>query len=107
MFTHRAVIQLKPNSHNELSRKIQQEIMPALRLQQGFCSGVTSIDTQWSTATEDTRWESKEAAEAYHLNGFPAIRKIIADVGIAEPVTSIFEDTDAAAGRPGQFSSKS
>jgi hypothetical protein len=92
MFTHRAKIQFKPNTFLELSRKIQDEIMPALRLQKGFCSGVTSIDTQWSTATEDTVWETKEDAETYHLNGYPEIKKIISGISAAEPVISIFED---------------
>ena len=91
MFTHRAKIQLKPNSFTELSNKIQTEIMPALRLQKGFCSGVTSIDTEWSAATEDTRWETKEDAEAYHLAGYLETKKIISKISIAEPVTSIFE----------------
>jgi hypothetical protein len=91
MFTHRAKIQLEPNSFIELSRKIQDEIMPALRLQKGFCSGVTSIDTQWLTATEDTFWETKEDAEAYHLTGFPEIRKMVLEISAGEPATSIFE----------------
>ena len=91
MFTHRAKIQLEPNSFIELSRKIQNEIMPALRLQKGFCSGITSIDTQWLTATEDTFWETKEDAEAYHLTGFAEIRKMVLEISAGEPVTSIFE----------------
>lgn len=92
MFIHRAKIQLRPNSFIELSRKIEQEIMPALRLKKGFCSGVTSIDTQWLTATEDTRWETRQDAEEYHLNGFPEIKEIISGIGAAEPTASIFEE---------------
>lgn len=96
MFIHRAKIQLKPNSFINLSQKIKTEIMPALRLEKGFCSGVTSIDTSWSTATEDTRWETKEDAEAYALNGYLVIKGIISEVSVSDPVTSIFEDADSA-----------
>ena len=92
MYTHRVRIQLKPNSFIELSQKIQTEIMPALQLQKGFCSGVTSIDTKWSAATEDTLWETMEDAEAYDLVGYPEIKKIISKISIAEPVASIFEN---------------
>jgi hypothetical protein len=95
MFIHRAKIQLKPDTFIELSRKIQHEIMPALRLQKGFCSGVTSIDTQWLTAIEDTRWETREDAEGYHLNGFPKIKNIFSEIVDAEPTATIFEDADA------------
>ena len=91
MFTHHVKIQLKLDTFIDLSRKIRNEIMPALRLQKGFCGGVTSIDTQWSTAIEETQWATREDAEAYQLNGYPEIKKILSEVFIAEPVTSIFE----------------
>jgi hypothetical protein len=91
MFTHRAKIQLKPNSYIELSQKIKDEIMPALRLQTGFCDGVTAIDTFWMTATEDTRWETREDAETYQLTGYPETLKTLSAVIDAEPATSIFE----------------
>ena len=95
MFTHRAKIQLKPNSFIELSQKIHNQIMPALRLQKGFCSGVTSIDTIWQTAIEDTSWETKEDAETYQRNGYPETLKILYGLTDSEPATSIFEVSDS------------
>ena len=90
MFTHRAKIQLKSNSYIEL-QKIQKEILPALRLQKGFCSCVTSIDSFWSRATEDTCWETKAAAEIYQRTSYLETLKKLSEVITAEPVTSIFE----------------
>ena len=95
MFTHRARIQLKPNSYTELSQKIQNQIMPALRLQKGFCTGVTSIDTIWLMAIEDTNWETKEDAEIYQRTGYPETLKILFGLIDSEPVTSIFEIPDS------------
>jgi len=77
MFTHRAKIQLKPNSFIELSQKIQNRIMPALRLQQGFCSGLTSIDTVWLTAIEETSRDTKKDAEIYRRDDYPETLKIL------------------------------
>jgi hypothetical protein len=91
MFTHRAKIQLKPNSFIELSQQIHHKIMPALRLQKGFCHGVTSIDTIWLTAIEDTQWETREDAETYERKGYPETLKTLFTLLDAEPVTSIFE----------------
>jgi len=91
MFTHRAQIQLKPNSFIELSQKIQNKIMPALRLQKGFCHGVTSIDTIWLTAIEETHWETIEDAEIYQRTGYPETLKMLYGLIDSEPVTSIFE----------------
>ena len=91
MFTHRAKIQLKPNSFTELSQKTMDKVIPALSLQKGFCRVVTSIDTFWSTAIEDTRWETKEDAETYQRIGYPETLKILSEVMTEEPITSIFE----------------
>lgn len=95
MFTHRAKIQLNPNSFIELSQKIHNQIMPALRLQKGFCSGVTSIDTIWLTAIEDTSWETEEDAEIYQRDGYSETLKILYGLTASEPVTSIFEVSDS------------
>ena len=94
MFTHRAKIQLKSNSYIEL-QKIQKEILPALRLQKGFCQGVTSIDTIWLTAIEDTRWETRDDAENYERTGYPETLRLLSAVLDAEPETSIFEVPDS------------
>ncbi len=91
MFTHRVKIELKPDSFTALSRKIQSEIMPALRLQQGFCDGVTIIAPERSTATEDTRWKTKADAEAYQQTGYPEVFKVLSSVAKTAPATSIFE----------------
>jgi len=95
MFTHRAGIQLKPDSFIELSQKIKTKIMPALRLQKGFCRGITSIDTIWLTAIEDTRRETKADAEIYQRTAYPETLKMLSGVLDAEPATSIFEVADS------------
>lgn len=77
--------------HIGFSRKIDKEIMPALRLLKGFCGAVTSIDTNWLTAIEDTHWATRADAEAYHVGGFLVTKVILDDVASGEHVTSIFE----------------
>jgi hypothetical protein len=91
MFTHRDSIELNPDSFTELSRKIQSEIMPALRLQKGFCDGLTIIAPERASATEDTNWETKEDAEEYQRTGYPEILKILSTVAKTPPTATIFE----------------
>ena len=91
MFTHRVQMQLKDKSFILLSRKIENTIMPLLHIQKGFYDGITTIVPERSTATEDTRWNTKEDAEAYHLAGYLEVMKTLSEVVIEEPVTSIFE----------------
>lgn len=98
MYTHRARLQLRPNSFIELSQTIQNKIMPALRGQQGFRNGVTAIDTIWRTAVEDTFWETKENAEAYQRTGYLETLRYLSALLETEPLVSIFEDAPARAG---------
>lgn len=91
MFTHRVLISLKPDSFIELSRKIETEIMPALRLQKGFCGGTTVVMPERSSATGETRWETREDAEAYQRNGFADVLKMLSSVAETTPTASIFE----------------
>lgn len=91
MVIHQVKIELKPDSFTALSRKIQSKIMPTLRLQQGFCDGVTVIAPERSTATENTRWETKADAEAYQKTGYLEVFKVLSSVAIAAPTSSIFE----------------
>jgi hypothetical protein len=93
MFTHRVQMQLKANSFILLSRKIENSIMPFLRIQRGFCDGVTSIIPDSSTATEDTYWNTEEDAEEYQQTGYLEVTKRLSEILIAEPITSIFEDS--------------
>jgi hypothetical protein len=87
MFTHRAEIQLKPDSCIELAQKIRNRIMPPLRLRKGVRYGVT--------AAEDTRRETIEEAETYRRTGYPETLKTLSEVLDAEPVTSILEVSEA------------
>lgn len=65
--------------------------MPLLRLQKGFCDGLTIIAPERATATEDTRWKTKEDAEEYQRTGYQEILKILSSVSKTQPTTTIFQ----------------
>lgn len=90
-------MQLQADSFILLSHKIKDTIMPLLRLQKGFCDGVTTIVPERSIATEDTRWNTREDAEAYQRTGYLEVMKALSEVVITEPTTSIFEHSEISA----------
>lgn len=96
MFTHHITMNLKANSAPELSRVIENEIIPMLRKQKGFCGEVTSITAARSSATSDSYWETMEDAEAYHRTGYQESLKSLADVIVGLPMVSTFEVFKAA-----------
>ena len=95
MFTHRVQMQLKADSFILLSRKIEDTIMPFLRVQKGFCKAVTNVAPERSLAIEETHWNTKQEAEDYHRAGYLEVMKALSEVIIAEPTATIFEDVNS------------
>jgi hypothetical protein len=89
-------MQLKADSFILLSHKIENTIMPMLRLQKGFKHGITTVVSERSTATEDTFWNTKEAAEEYESSAYLEVKEILSNVISDKPITSIFESSDSA-----------
>ena len=89
MFAHHITMNLKANSVPELSRLIENEIIPMLRKQKGFCGEVTSITAGRLYA--DSYWETKEDVEAYHRTGYQEGLKSLADVIVGLPLVGTFE----------------
>jgi hypothetical protein len=89
-------MQLKADSFSLLSRKIENSIMPLLRLQKGFRYGLTSVAPERSAATEDTHWDTKEDAETYHRTAYLDVMETLSEVVCAPPITSIFEVSNSA-----------
>lgn len=91
MFKHQVKMQLRADSFILLSQKIDNTIMPLLRLQKGFNNGVTSVMPERSSATEDTFWNTKEDAEEYQRSGYLKVLETLAEVVSATPSSVISE----------------
>jgi hypothetical protein len=91
MFTHSTEIQPKPASFIEPSQKIQDQIMPALRLQKELFCDVTSIETIWSTASKKTYRETEEALETRQRTGYRWTLKMLSGLIGSVAVRSISE----------------
>lgn len=89
-------MQLLADSFISLSREIENTVMPFLRLQKGFCDGVTTVAPERSTAIGETRWNTREDAEAYQRTGYLEVIKTLSGLVVENPVTSIFESPEVA-----------
>lgn len=84
-------MQLKADSYIQLSKSIEDTIMPLLHQQIGFCSGVTQISPERSEATEDTFWNTENDVRAYQKTGYPKILETLSGVVLKTPVVVISE----------------
>ena len=91
MFVRQVTLKLKANSATELTRLIDNEIIPMLRQQKGFRDETTFIAPERSEAVANSFWDSKEDAEAYSRAGYPEVLKTLSNVLEGTPTIKTFE----------------
>jgi heme-degrading monooxygenase HmoA len=82
---------LKANSAAELTRTIEEEVIPLLSAQKGFRDEITFIAPERSEAVGISFWDTKEDAEAYNSAGYPEVLKALSKVVEGAPRVQTFE----------------
>jgi quinol monooxygenase YgiN len=76
MFARNVSITLKPNTLNDFNQTFEKVIVPMLRKQAGF-RDVLALGDDSTHVTAISLWDSKEQAEAYNTNAYPAVLKTL------------------------------
>jgi hypothetical protein len=82
---------LKPNCAKDLTQKLEREIIPLLRKQNGFQDEMSFITTGGKEAFGISLWDRKENAEAYNRGTYPQVAKILATVVEGTPHVETYE----------------
>jgi len=80
MFARIVSLQLKPNARREFMDVLENQIMPALRKQDGFREEIVSVDPGGPEVVAMSLWDSKQAADAYNQTSYPELVKVLAKV---------------------------
>jgi hypothetical protein len=80
MFARSVSIHLKPNSVDQLTQIIEQDVLPILRKQKGFKDEITLVAPDGADAMAISLWDKKENVEAYGREAYPGLLKTIARV---------------------------
>jgi len=91
MFARQVTLKLKADSAQELTRLIDNEIIPMLRKQKGFRDETIFIAPERSEAIANSFWDTKEDAEAYNRSGYPDVLKTLSSVLDGTPTVKTFE----------------
>src|SRR5207253_8341489 len=78
MFARSVSLRLKPNNVAELTRTLENEIIPLLRKQKGFQDEITLVAPGGLEAIGISIWDQKENAEAYSHTTYPEVQKALA-----------------------------
>jgi hypothetical protein len=82
---------LKPDSVAEFTRKLEQDVIPLLRKQNGFQDEITFVATDGKEAFGISLWDRKESAETYNRGSYPEVAKILATVIEGTPQVETYE----------------
>jgi hypothetical protein len=91
MFARRIYMHLKPNSVAEFAQKLELEIIPLLRKQNGFQDEITFVSPGGKEAFALSLWTRAEDAEAYNRDSYPGVAKIMSTVIEGSPRVETFD----------------
>lgn len=91
MFARRVYVRLKIDRAAEFTQKIEKEIIPLLRKQNGFQDEITFLSPGGKEAFSLSLWDKAESAEAYNRAAYPDAAKIMATVIEGAPQVETFE----------------
>ena len=91
MFTRIVELTSKPGKAKELSKTITEKVVPILKKQTGFVDETVLVsDTESTRVLALSFWNSKEDAERYQREQYPAIHEMVRHLLEAEPVIRTF-----------------
>jgi hypothetical protein len=91
MFARRVSMHLNPNSVAEFTQRIEKDVLPLLRKQNGFRDELTFVAPSGTEAFGISIWDKAENAEAYNSGTYPEVVKILARVVEGTPKVETFE----------------
>lgn len=78
MFARNVSIHLKSNMLSDYTRTFDKDVLPLLRKQNGFKDEITFAGPGGVDITAFSLWENKTDAEAYNINTYPQVLKMMA-----------------------------
>ena len=91
MFTRTVEVTTKPGKAKELSNTINDKVLPILKKQTGFVDETVLVsDTDPDRGLAISFWNTKEDAERYQKDQYPAIHEMIRPLLDADPVVRTF-----------------
>jgi hypothetical protein len=91
MYARRVSLHLKPNSTAEFTRRLEKQVIPMLRKQNGFKDEITFVAPAGTEAFGLSLWDNKENADAYNRGPYAEVTKILANLVEGTPRVDTYE----------------
>ncbi len=91
MFARRVSMHLKPNCVTEFTQRIEKEVLPLLRKQNGFQDEITFVGPGETNVFGISLWQNQANAETYNRGTYPEVVKILSRVIEGTPQVETYE----------------
>ena len=91
MYARNVTMQLKTNTAADFTRRIEKEVLPVLRKQNGFKDEITFVAPNGTDALAISLWEKRENAEAFGRDAYPGVLASLATVIDGTPRVETYE----------------
>ena len=91
MFARKISMHLKPNCTTEFTQRLEKEIVPLLRKQNGFRDEISFVAPGGREAFGISLWDKVENAEDFNRGSYPQVTKILSTVVDGTPKVETFE----------------
>ena len=95
MYARNVSISLKPNTAKEFTKKLETDILPLLKKQNGFKDEITFLAEGGKDAVAISLWDRKESADAYGRDTYPEVLKGLATMVEGTPRVNAYEVTSS------------
>ena len=90
MYARNLSMRLKSDTAKDFTRQVETDVLPVLRKQNGFKDEITFLGDN-GRAVAISLWDSKETAEAYGRDTYPAVLKSLEKLVDGTPTVDAYE----------------
>lgn len=95
MFSRIVTMKLKPNHISELTKTIDEKVLPLLRTQTGFKDELVFVAPGGAEAIAVSIWDRKDNAESYNQSAYPQVLQSLTNVIDGAPQVKNLELTSS------------
>jgi hypothetical protein len=91
MFSRIITMHLKPNSVSQLTKAVEEQVLPMLRKQEGFKDEIFFVSPDGKEATAISLWDRQANAETYSHKTYPQVAQILTNLLEGSPQVRTYD----------------
>lgn len=91
MFSRIITMHPKPNSVAQLTKAVEEQVLPMLRKQEGFQDEFFFVSSDGKDATAISLWDRQANAESYSHKAYPQVAQILTNLLEGSPQVKTYD----------------